>query len=83
VISSRKLFTLLAIFRANQSIFVERGDPDSRNKAAAKIKMRAEAKGAWPQLIVLPEGFCSNGKSLLPFKTGLSILGPLLWFVFF
>jgi len=52
---------------------VERGDPDSRNKAVAKIKKRAATKGAWPQIIILPEGFCSNGKSLLPFKTGLWI----------
>jgi len=62
--------TLVALFRVNQSIFVERTDPSSRSKAATEIRRRAEAGGSWPQLVIFPEGTCCNGKSLLPYKPG-------------
>ena len=68
--SSILLFYFTAIFRANQSIFLDKRDPDSRMKTAQAIRTRAEAKGAWPQLLVYPEGMIGNQTCLLPFKLG-------------
>ena len=64
------MFLLVAIFRANQSIFLDRKDPASRMKTAEAIRTRAGAKGAWPQLLVYPEGMIGNQTCLLPFKLG-------------
>ena len=63
-------FLFLALFRVNQSIFVQRNDPESRSKAAKAIRDRAEANGAWPQLVIFPEGLCATHTYLLPYKPG-------------
>ena len=63
---------LAALFRASQSIFVDRKDPSSRIKTAQAIRNRAQANGVWPQLFVCPEGMIGNQECLLPFKLGKS-----------
>ncbi|XP_067931379.1 lysophospholipid acyltransferase LPCAT4-like [Watersipora subatra] len=59
-----------AIFRACQSIFLDRNDPQSRIKTADAIRRRAESKGAWPQVLIYPEGMIGNQTCILPFRLG-------------
>ncbi|XP_067930277.1 lysophosphatidylcholine acyltransferase 1-like [Watersipora subatra] len=75
VIDNARLPLLGTLFRANQSIFVQRGDPDSRSKTAKAIRLRAEANGAWPQLVIFPEGMCATHTYLLPYKLGAFLPG--------
>lgn len=64
------VLVVVALFRVNQSVFVQRGDPHSRSKAASAIKDRAATGGAWPQLVIFPEGMCATHTYLLPYKLG-------------
>ena len=59
-----------AVFRASQSIFLDRKDPSSRIKTAQAIRTRAQANENWPQLVVCPEGMIGNQTCILPFKLG-------------
>ncbi|XP_013381448.1 lysophosphatidylcholine acyltransferase 2-like isoform X2 [Lingula anatina] len=62
------LFGTLATF--TQPIWVSREDPNSRQNTIKEIKRRAQSKGEWPQIIVFPEGTCTNRSCLITFKPG-------------
>uniref|UniRef100_H2ZU27 Lysophosphatidylcholine acyltransferase 4 n=1 Tax=Latimeria chalumnae TaxID=7897 RepID=H2ZU27_LATCH len=70
------------IYHFNQAILVSRQDPASRRKAVEEMKRRANQRGKWPQILVFPEGTCTNGRALIKFKPGAFIAGvpvqPLL-----
>ncbi|XP_067929840.1 lysophospholipid acyltransferase LPCAT4-like isoform X2 [Watersipora subatra] len=70
LLENASLPLLGALFRANQTIFLDKKDPLSRNKTAEAIRTRARSNGAWPQLLIYPEGMIGNGSALLPFKIG-------------
>ncbi|XP_043921075.1 lysophosphatidylcholine acyltransferase 1 [Protopterus annectens] len=56
-------------------VFVTRSDQDSRKKTVEEIKRRALSKGKWPQIMIFPEGTCTNRSCLITFKPGAFIPG--------
>jgi len=58
-----------------QSIFVSREEAGSRQKAAAAIKERVCSSEDWPQVIIFPEGTCSNRAALMQYRPGAFIPG--------
>ena len=60
---------------AMQPVFVIRKDPDSRKKTIQEIIRRVRTGGKWPQIVVFPEGTCTNRNALITFKTGAFIPG--------
>ncbi|ELU17291.1 hypothetical protein CAPTEDRAFT_36573, partial [Capitella teleta] len=53
-----------------QPVFVSREDPNSRQNTIREIRQRAQTHGEWPQIIIFPEGTCTNRKSLITYKPG-------------
>lgn len=56
-------------------VFVSRSDQDSRKKTVEEIKRRAHSGGEWPQIMIFPEGTCTNRSCLITFKPGAFIPG--------
>ncbi|CAL8248556.1 unnamed protein product [Lota lota] len=54
-------------------VFVSRLDPDSRKNTVEEIKRRAHSGGEWPQIMIFPEGTCTNRSCLITFKPGAFI----------
>ncbi|XP_012688969.2 lysophosphatidylcholine acyltransferase 1 [Clupea harengus] len=54
-------------------VFVSRSDQDSRRKTVEEIKRRAQSDGEWPQIMIFPEGTCTNRSCLITFKPGAFI----------
>ncbi|KAI5106014.1 lysophosphatidylcholine acyltransferase 1-like [Silurus meridionalis] len=54
-------------------VFVSRSDQDSRRKTVEEIKRRAQSGGVWPQIMIFPEGTCTNRSCLITFKPGAFI----------
>ncbi|XP_052232850.1 lysophosphatidylcholine acyltransferase 2-like isoform X1 [Dreissena polymorpha] len=59
--------TLLAF---TQPVLVQREDPNSRQNTIAEIQRRAKECGKWPQIIIFPEGTCTNRSCLISYKLG-------------
>ncbi|XP_044765486.1 lysophosphatidylcholine acyltransferase isoform X2 [Coccinella septempunctata] len=53
-----------------QPIYVFRDDPDSRHNTIKEIIKRATSKLDWPQILIFPEGTCTNRSCLITFKAG-------------
>ncbi|XP_074469723.1 lysophosphatidylcholine acyltransferase 1 isoform X1 [Sebastes fasciatus] len=64
--------TLISFIRP---VFVFRSDQDSRRKTVEEIKRRAQSGGEWPQIMIFPEGTCTNRSGLILFKAGAFIPG--------
>ncbi|KAF6125586.1 lysophosphatidylcholine acyltransferase 1 [Phyllostomus discolor] len=56
-------------------VFVSRSDQDSRRRTVEEIRRRAQSKGKWPQIMIFPEGTCTNRTCLITFKPGAFIPG--------
>ncbi|XP_068092816.1 lysophosphatidylcholine acyltransferase 1 [Hyperolius riggenbachi] len=54
-------------------VFVSRSDQDSRKKTVEEIRRRALSNGIWPQVMIFPEGTCTNRSCLITFKPGAFI----------
>uniref|UniRef100_A0A5F9DCN0 EF-hand domain-containing protein n=1 Tax=Oryctolagus cuniculus TaxID=9986 RepID=A0A5F9DCN0_RABIT len=63
------------LIRYIRPVFVSRSDQDSRRKTVEEIRRRAQSKGAWPQIMIFPEGTCTNRSCLITFKPGAFIPG--------
>ncbi|XP_075832997.1 lysophosphatidylcholine acyltransferase 2 isoform X2 [Microtus pennsylvanicus] len=63
------------LLRAVQPVLVSRVDPDSRKNTINEIRKRATSGGEWPQILVFPEGTCTNRSCLITFKPGAFIPG--------
>ncbi|XP_043937941.1 lysophosphatidylcholine acyltransferase 2 isoform X2 [Protopterus annectens] len=63
------------ILRCLQPVLVSRVDPDSRKNTIVEITKRATSKGKWPQVLIFPEGTCTNRSCLITFKSGAFIPG--------
>uniref|UniRef100_A0A8C0MH21 Lysophosphatidylcholine acyltransferase 2 n=1 Tax=Canis lupus familiaris TaxID=9615 RepID=A0A8C0MH21_CANLF len=63
------------LLRALQPVLVSRIDPDSRKNTINEIVRRATSRGQWPQILVFPEGTCTNRSCLITFKPGAFIPG--------
>ncbi|XP_036000726.1 lysophosphatidylcholine acyltransferase 1 isoform X2 [Fundulus heteroclitus] len=64
--------TLISYIRP---VFVFRSDQHSRRKTVEEIKRRAQSGGSWPQIMIFPEGTCTNRSGLILFKAGAFIPG--------
>ncbi|TMS18579.1 Lysophosphatidylcholine acyltransferase 1 [Larimichthys crocea] len=64
--------TLISYIRP---VFVFRSDQDSRRKTVEEIKRRARSGGQWPQIMIFPEGTCTNRSGLILYKAGAFIPG--------
>ncbi|XP_064527254.1 lysophosphatidylcholine acyltransferase 2 [Pseudopipra pipra] len=58
------------ILSSLQPVAVSRQDPDSRKNTVAEITKRALSRGQWPQILIFPEGTCTNRSCLITFKQG-------------
>ncbi|XP_028295891.1 lysophosphatidylcholine acyltransferase 2-like [Gouania willdenowi] len=58
-----------------QPVLVSRKDPDSRKNTIQEIESRAKSDGRWPQVLIFPEGTCTNRSCLITFKQGAFIPG--------
>ncbi|XP_061670624.1 lysophosphatidylcholine acyltransferase 2 [Syngnathoides biaculeatus] len=61
--------------RCLQPVLVSRKDPDSRKNTIQEIVGRAKSGGLWPQVLIFPEGTCTNRSCLITFKQGAFIPG--------
>ncbi|XP_060555458.1 lysophosphatidylcholine acyltransferase 2-like isoform X2 [Ruditapes philippinarum] len=66
-IASAPIFGTLLKF--TQPVLVKREDPNSRQNTVKEIQNRAQA-GGWPQILIFPEGTCTNRSCLISFKLG-------------
>ncbi|CAH8870361.1 unnamed protein product [Trichobilharzia szidati] len=57
-------------FKVLQPVLVDREDPDSRKKAIQELNRRAKSKDDWPQIVIFPEGTCTNRSCIASFKAG-------------
>ncbi|XP_014225661.1 lysophosphatidylcholine acyltransferase [Trichogramma pretiosum] len=53
-----------------QPVYVWRDDPNSRQNTVKEIIERATSKEDWPQVMIFPEGTCTNRSCLITFKSG-------------
>ncbi|XP_052900564.1 lysophosphatidylcholine acyltransferase-like [Anopheles moucheti] len=58
------------IIDITQPIYVCREDPNSRHITRHLIIERVISKEDWPQILIFPEGTCSNGNAVVQFKPG-------------
>uniref|UniRef100_H3C3X4 Lysophosphatidylcholine acyltransferase 2 n=1 Tax=Tetraodon nigroviridis TaxID=99883 RepID=H3C3X4_TETNG len=63
------------LLRCLQPVLVSRKDPDSRKNTIQEIESRAKSAGHWPQVLIFPEGTCTNRSCLITFKQGAFIPG--------
>uniref|UniRef100_A0A3Q3JUL2 EF-hand domain-containing protein n=1 Tax=Monopterus albus TaxID=43700 RepID=A0A3Q3JUL2_MONAL len=63
------------LVRCLQPVLVSRKDPDSRKNTIQEIDSRAKSGGRWPQVLIFPEGTCTNRSCLITFKQGAFIPG--------
>uniref|UniRef100_A0A8C5WFL9 Lysophosphatidylcholine acyltransferase 2 n=1 Tax=Leptobrachium leishanense TaxID=445787 RepID=A0A8C5WFL9_9ANUR len=63
------------ILQVFQPILVSRVDPDSRMSTIGEIRKRVTSEGEWPQVLLFPEGTCTNRSCLISFKTGAFLPG--------
>ncbi|KAJ9595046.1 hypothetical protein L9F63_013643, partial [Diploptera punctata] len=53
-----------------QPVYVWREDPNSRQNTIKEIIDRARSDQDWPQVLIFPEGTCTNRSCLITFKPG-------------
>ncbi|RZF39504.1 hypothetical protein LSTR_LSTR001025 [Laodelphax striatellus] len=53
-----------------QPVYVWRDDPNSRQKTIQEIIDRAKSAENWSQVLIFPEGTCTNRSCLITFKPG-------------
>jgi lysophosphatidylcholine acyltransferase / lyso-PAF acetyltransferase len=71
-----KIPIVTSIVSAIQTITVDRNDANSKKNVIEQIAIRSRSKnGEWPQILIFPEGTCTNGKSMISFKSGAFIPG--------
>ncbi|XP_066141595.1 lysophosphatidylcholine acyltransferase isoform X2 [Euwallacea fornicatus] len=63
-------FHIGKLINYTQPIYVWRDDPDSRQKSVKEIIKRATSDMDWPQILIFPEGTCTNRSCLISFKNG-------------
>ncbi|XP_065289441.1 lysophosphatidylcholine acyltransferase 1 isoform X4 [Dermacentor albipictus] len=64
-----------AILNFTQPVYVKRSDPNSRQNTVREITRRATSKEPWSQVIIFPEGTCTNRSCLITFKLGAFVPG--------
>ncbi|CUT99017.1 acetyltransferase [Echinococcus multilocularis] len=64
-----------SFIKMTQPILVNRDDPSSRQNTLAEIRHRALSNGMWPQVLIFPEGTCTNRSCLINYKQGAFTVG--------
>ncbi|XP_052062194.1 lysophosphatidylcholine acyltransferase 2-like isoform X1 [Mytilus californianus] len=59
-----------SLIEYTQPLYVQREDPNSRKNIMKEMTRRAKTMGEWPQIIIFPEGTCTNRSCLIGFKQG-------------
>jgi len=78
---NQKLPFIGRLVALSQAISVKREDRNSRHNTVQEIIRRTglhqapDPEDRWPQLVIFPEGSCSNRKALMTFKPGAFIPG--------
>lgn len=72
---SKGMFFLGTILNFTQPVYVKRSDPNSRQNTVREITRRATSKEPWSQVIIFPEGTCTNRSCLITFKQGAFVPG--------
>nr|XP_046184766.1 lysophospholipid acyltransferase LPCAT4-like [Oncorhynchus gorbuscha] len=72
---NQKIPVIGALLEFNQSVMVNRKNPESRKQAIAQIIERLTSNGYWPQMLMFPEGTTTNGTILIKFKRGAFLAG--------
>ncbi|XP_050051254.1 lysophosphatidylcholine acyltransferase 1 isoform X1 [Dermacentor andersoni] len=72
---SKGMFFLGTILNFTQPVYVKRSDPNSRQNTVREITRRATSKEPWSQVIIFPEGTCTNRSCLITFKLGAFVPG--------
>ena len=68
-------FIQIAQLVCKKNYFSQRTDIKSRAKALNMLKDRVTSPGKWPQVLLFPEGTCTNKSSLISFKRGAFAVG--------
>uniref|UniRef100_A0AAR5P3Y2 EF-hand domain-containing protein n=1 Tax=Dendroctonus ponderosae TaxID=77166 RepID=A0AAR5P3Y2_DENPD len=63
-------FHIGKLINYTQPIYVWRDDAESRQKSVKEIIKRASSQLDWPQILIFPEGTCTNRSCLISFKNG-------------
>ncbi|KAM6959334.1 lysophosphatidylcholine acyltransferase 1 [Aplochiton taeniatus] len=56
-------------------VFVFRTEQESRRRTVEEIRRRAHSGGEWPQIMIFPEGTCTNRSAVIKYKPGAFIPG--------
>lgn len=64
--------TLISYIRP---VCVFRTDQESRRRTVEEIRRRAHSGGDWPQIMIFPEGTCTNRSAVIQYKPGAFIPG--------
>lgn len=67
---SNKNYISAELINYTQPVYVWRDDPDSRQNTIKEIINRAKSEEDWPQILIFPEGTCTNRSCLITFKPG-------------
>ncbi|XP_050432556.1 lysophosphatidylcholine acyltransferase isoform X2 [Adelges cooleyi] len=58
------------VINFTQPVYVRRDDPESRQHTIQEIIRRVKSDQDWPQILIFPEGTCTNRSCLITFKPG-------------
>ncbi|XP_050541924.1 lysophosphatidylcholine acyltransferase isoform X2 [Daktulosphaira vitifoliae] len=58
------------VINFTQPVYVRRDDPESRHNTIQEIIRRVKSDQEWPQILIFPEGTCTNRSCLITFKPG-------------
>ncbi|KAF4522885.1 hypothetical protein B566_EDAN012939 [Ephemera danica] len=61
---------IVYLINYTQPVYVWRDDPNSRQNTIREIVQRATSDQDWPQVLIFPEGTCTNRSCLITFKPG-------------
>ncbi|KAM9384869.1 lysophosphatidylcholine acyltransferase 1 [Pholidichthys leucotaenia] len=74
-LESRSIPVWGTLISSIRPVFVSRSNQDSRRKTVEQIKQRASSGGKWRQIMIFPEGTCTNRSGLILFKAGAFVPG--------
>jgi 1-acyl-sn-glycerol-3-phosphate acyltransferase len=64
-----------SLIKLTQPVLVHRNDPNSRQNTIKHIKERSCSENDWQQVLIYPEGTCTNRSSYITFRPGAFLPG--------
>eukprot|EP01091_Cochliopodium_minus_P007872 TRINITY_DN1775_c0_g1_i4.p1 TRINITY_DN1775_c0_g1~~TRINITY_DN1775_c0_g1_i4.p1 ORF type:complete len:544 (+),score=136.37 TRINITY_DN1775_c0_g1_i4:153-1784(+) len=74
-IENAKLPFIGSFFLSTQSILIAREDKNNKEGAKVLLESRPKSNLPWKQLLIYPEGTCTNGSAIVQFKQGAFLSG--------